>query len=79
MVLVKIKFFMFHFFSEIYADETEKPTTNISFIGSLFTSRDTEMFQSFIQESPSREEWKMMKKCFDELKKSTDNADRDGL
>ena len=55
-------------FSEVYADSTIEQTTNISFIGSLFSLKDTEVFDSFMKESPSEEELRMMQSCLQELK-----------
>lgn len=64
------KIFYVPFFSEVYSDADVEQTTNISFIGSLFSINDTKIFQSFIEKSPSDEEWRMMKKCFNELRKN---------
>lgn len=57
------------FFSEIYADSAVEQTTNISFIGSLFAATSIAPFQCFLEGHPTREEWEMMSKCINHLRK----------
>lgn len=62
--------FLVPFFTEIYADASIKPTTNISFIGSLFAATSAMPFQSFMEQSPSEDEWKMMRECINHIRKN---------
>lgn len=59
------------FFTEVYADETVQQTTNVSFIGSLFSLGSINVFESFIQKRPSLKEKQMMESCLRELQKNS--------
>lgn len=58
------------FFSEVYADNSMEQVTNVSFIGSLFQSTSAGSFQYFMEHSPTREEWTMMRNCLNHLRKN---------
>lgn len=57
------------FFSEVYADDSVVQTTNVSFIGSLFEAERVGAFQNFMAQSPSQEEWRMMRDCLNHLRR----------
>lgn len=57
------------FFSEIHADSAVEQTTNICFIGSLFAATSMGSFKLFLDGHPTREEWGMMNKCIEHLRK----------
>lgn len=47
-----------------------RQTTNVSFIGSLFSLGQTNVFEAFIQGKPSVEEKRMMENCLRELRRN---------
>lgn len=60
--------FLVPFFTEIYADDSVEQNTNICFIGSLFAVTSTKPFQKFMEQSPSEDEWNMMRECINHLR-----------
>lgn len=64
------RIFYVPFFTEVYADDSIKQTTNISFIGSLFDVNSPRYVRNFMKQSPSQEEWAMMGNCLNHIRKN---------
>lgn len=57
-------------FSEVYADDCAVAGTNIAFIGSRAARASAKPFQSFVEQNPTEDEWRLFQNCVREIEQN---------